>query len=167
MKRIKKGKRQPYYCEVRGSWIIPLTQGRETLVDAEDVELLGQRNWKWLSCKTQLGYAMSSQTSTGIHRFLLNPPKGFVVDHINGNTLDNRRANLRIVTNRENQMNQKKHRSGKLCGTCYIKLSRKWLSSIKIDGFKKHLGYFKTEIEAHQAYMNAYNELITKGKSAA
>ena len=167
MKKAKKVKRQPYYCEVRGSWVIPLTQGRETLVDAEDVEFLGQFNWKWLPCRTQLGYAMSSEKSIGIHRFILNPPKGFLIDHINGNSLDNRKSNLRIVTNRENQQNRKNHRSGRLCGATYNKTYNKWYSRIKVNKKDMSIGYFKTEIEAHQAYMKAYNELITKEKSAA
>ena len=167
MKKAKKVKRQPYYCEVRGSWIIPLTQGRETLVDAEDVEFLGKFNWIWCQRGTKIGYAELPRTQGAIHRVILGQPKGLMVDHINGNSLDNRRKNLRAVSNRENQLNRQSHRSGRLCGTCYVKSSRKWQSSIKIDGSQKHLGVFKTEHEAHESYMKAYNELITKEKSAA
>jgi len=168
VKKAKKVKRQPYYCEVRGSWIIPLTQGRETLVDEEDVEFLGQFNWHWNSRPTGTGYAvLKSPFFFRMHRVLTKCPDEYMVDHINGNSLDNRKSNLRIVTNRENQQNQNIHRSGRLCGCYYRKDRKNWYSRIHVDGTRKHLGCFKTEYEAHQAYMNAYNELITKEKSAA
>ena len=170
MKKSKKVKRQPYYCEVRGSWVIPLTQGRETLVDSEDVNFLGQFNWHWSARGgDKEGYAVWKrfQTISRMHRILVKCPDEYMVDHINGNSLDNRKSNLRIVTNRENQQNQKKHRSGRLFGCYFHKEKKKWKSRITIDGESKHLGYFKTEHEAHQAYMKAYNELITKEKSAA
>ena len=167
MKKAKKVKRQPYYCEVRGSWIIPLTQGRETLVDAEDVELLGQFNWHWDRHPISIGYARVGRSKDKMHRILLGNPYGMLIDHINGNSLDNRKSNLRVVTNRENQQNRTLHRAGKLCGCCYEKQRKKWKSQIKINKLIKHLGYFKTEHEAHQAYMKACNELITKEKSAA
>ena len=168
MKKAKKVKRQPYYCEVRGSWIIPLTQGRETLVDAEDVEFLGQFNWYWNLRSTGIGYAvLKSPFFFRMHRVLTKCPDEYMVDHINGNSLDNRKSNLRIATNRENSQNQKKHRSGKLCGASYKKRDKKWYAQININKKYIHLGCFNTEHEAHQAYMKAYNELITKEKSAA
>ena len=167
MKKAKKVKRQPYYCEVRGSWIIPLTQGRETLVDAEDVEFLSKFNWVWSVDNSLIGYAKLPMGKGRMQRILMNNPKGMVIDHINGNSLDNRRGNLRIVTNRENQQNQVKHRHGKLFGCCYRKRVKKWQALIRIDGSQKSLGCFKTEHEAHQAYMKAYRELVAKEKSAA
>lgn len=168
MKKAKKVKRQPYYCEVRGSWIIPLTQGRDTLVDEEDVEFLGKFNWYWSASKTNTGYAvLKIKNNLGMHRALTECPDGYMVDHINGNSLDNRKLNLRIVTNRENGQNQKIHRSGKLVGCSYHKTRKKWEAKIRVDETRKSLGYFKTEHEAHQAYMKAYNELVTKERSAA
>ena len=170
MKKAKIVKRQPYYCEVRGSWIIPLTQGRETLVDAEDVEFLKQFNWYFDpdQRKTDTGYAAVKTTNIcRMHRVLTKCPDGYMVDHVNGNSLDNRKSNLRIVTNRENQQNRKTHRSGRMLGCCYHKSPKKWRARILVNGHSKHLGYFKTEHEAHQAYLEAYNELITKEKSAA
>lgn len=167
MKKAKRVKRQPYYCEVRGSWIIPLTQGRETLVDEEDVEFLGQFNWIWNEHGTVIGYARLPRGGISIHRFLAKPPNGHMVDHINGNSLDNRKENLRIVTNRENMLNTSVHRSGRLFGAIFYKKANKWRSQIRVNGVKKNLGTFKTEHEAHQAYIKAYNELDAKEKSAA
>lgn len=82
------------------------------------------------------------------------------VDHINGNTADNRWSNLRLVSVRQNQQNTNAHRKGKLVGACYVK--GKWLSRIQINGKNIYLGSYGTEIEAHKAYMKKYNEIIKK-----
>jgi hypothetical protein len=166
VKKAKKVKRQPYYCEVRGSWVIPLTQGRETLVDAEDVEFLCQFNWTWQRHRVRNGYARD-RNSIRLHRLIMNAPSGMDVDHINGNSLDNRKSNLRICSHRENMQNTHKHRSGKLIGGYFSRRHKKWHSKIRVNGKAISLGYHSTEIEANYAYMKAYNDLITKEKSAA
>ena len=79
-------------------------------------------------------------------------PQGKEIDHINGNKIDNRIENLRIVTRRQNQQNQKRHRIGKLVGASYCKIQGNWESNIKIDKNKIFLGCYKTEQEAHEAY---------------
>ena len=79
-------------------------------------------------------------------------PEGFVLDHIDGNTLNNTVSNLRLVTKRQNDQNKGCHRNGKLPGASYNKRQRKWLAQIQIDGKGKFLGYFDTEQRAHDAY---------------
>ena len=81
------------------------------------------------------------------------------LDHINGNGLDNRIENLREVDNRQNQQNRKRHRQGKLVGASYKKNDKLWTSEIKVNKKRFHLGYFKTELAAHEAYMKAVGEL--------
>lgn len=76
-----------------------------------------------------------------------------VIDHINGIKTDNRIENLRVVTVRQNQQNRVEHRNGKLVGASYNKRDKKWNSKIVINGKQKHLGYFDTEEQAHEAYM--------------
>ena len=82
---------------------------------------------------------------------------GGCIDHINGVRCDNRLENLRIVTSRENSQNKVCHRQGKLVGTSLRNkgrnLKKPWQSAIKINGKRKSLGYFATELEAHQTYM--------------
>jgi len=77
------------------------------------------------------------------------------IDHTNGNKIDNHIGNLELVTHRENQQNQTKHREGRLCGCTFCKREQKWRAQIQINGKNKHLGYFPTEIQAHQAYLDA------------
>lgn len=158
-KREVKVKRPPYYCENRHSWVIPLTQGHETLVDADDAKTFGNQNWRWVPSRSTAGYAGLPGGCIKLHRLILNAPSGMIVDHINGNPLDNRKENLRICTQRENMQNMHKHRSGRLVGCCFNKRNKKWLSRIEVGGKRKYLGYYSTELEAHEAYKEALKEL--------
>jgi hypothetical protein len=79
-------------------------------------------------------------------------PQGYELDHINGNKLDSRIENLRLVTTRQNQQNRKTHRAGRLTGTCYNKRYHNWKSQIGINKTHITIGRYKTEPEAHAAY---------------
>lgn len=74
------------------------------------------------------------------------------IDHINGITNDNRIENLRNVTHRQNHQNRKEHRNGILIGATYSKYKNKWQAQIQINGKLKHIGYYNSELEAHEAY---------------
>lgn len=168
---------EPYYCKDRESWVVPLTQGYEALIDECDVKHV--QEYKWFAnnvvsasrgLKSRYIYPSSrAGMSSGyvyLHRFIMSPGKGLTVDHINGNTMDNRRANLRICTYRENSCNHEVHRSGKKVGANRTRFGT-YVAQIRIDGAIKYIGSYPTEHEAHQAYLEAYNDLITKEKSAA
>lgn len=79
------------------------------------------------------------------------------VDHINGDGLDNRRENLRLVTHAENLMNRPgwRNASSKFKGVCFFKRDSKWQAKICPAGKTMHLGYFDTEVEAAHAYNKA------------
>lgn len=99
-----------------------------------------------------------------IHRlvakaFLPNYDERLQVDHINGNKIDNRLCNIRMVTVRQNAQNRKEHRNGRLVGINHIKKDNAWSSRILINGKRVFLGYYKTQIEAHNAYMQAVEKL--------
>lgn len=82
------------------------------------------------------------------------------IDHINGNTDDNRIENLRDVTHRQNNGNKKIHiNGGRLVGATYNKIRKKWQARIKFKQIVKHIGYYNTDIEAHNAYMNYVKQL--------
>lgn len=90
-----------------------------------------------------------------IHRLLVNCPKGMVVDHINGNGLDNRLKNLRVCTRSQNNLNigkaKYKNHSSKYLGVSYSpkkKSKNHWNTYISIDNKTTFLGSFDNEIEA-------------------
>jgi hypothetical protein len=126
-----------------------------TLVDPADADRLAHRSW-WLHPD---GYAASDITSgTGkviayLHREILAPPPGLVVDHINGNRLDNRRANLRVATPSENNANSRDRprRSG-YRGVYWHRQAERWVSQISVNGRLRHLGLFDDPEEAAKAY---------------
>ena len=93
--------------------------------------------------------------------FLDHTPCGLklVVDHKDNNKLNNNVNNLQLITNRENS--NKKHipSSSQYVGVSWNKRSRKWHANIYYNKKLKHLGYFKDELEAHNAYQTALTEL--------
>ena len=88
------------------------------------------------------------------HRLIMSAPDGFVVDHIDGDTLNNQKSNLRIVTSKQNTRNQKKRiperASSQFKGV--HKVRNRWRSAIRDEDRNIHLGYFKTQAEAAFAY---------------
>lgn len=92
-----------------------------------------------------------------LHRVLTNAPKGTEVDHINGNTLDNRLCNLRVCSKAENNRNkphQSNNTSGHM-GVSFKKDKRKWKAYISVNKKQLHLGYFSTKEEAIQVRRQA------------
>jgi hypothetical protein len=145
---------------------ILLSQGKVALVDDVDFECLNQYKW-YVKKESQAYYACRHGSRKKeprpfyrMHRCITNAPKGMEVDHINGDGLDNRRSNLRIVTHRQNCQNQQyKKITSKYPGVCWHKASDKWAAAISINGKPKHLGLFKTELEAFEVYKRALNKL--------
>ena len=79
------------------------------------------------------------------------------VDHIDGDKINNKVENLRLVNNRQNHQNKKCHREGALLGAHKARGGR-WSSSIYIGGKSIYLGSFDTPQEAHETYMNALTQ---------
>lgn len=115
----------------------------------------------------QDGYVVTHNSNKGLqgesslirmHRIILGVEDGVIVDHKNHYRSDNRRDNLRTATSQQNSTNSKKQADStysKYKGVCYHKNGKCWVSYITVNGKRKHLGTFKTEIEAAQAYEKA------------
>ena len=82
-----------------------------------------------------------------------------VVNHIDFNKLNNNLLNLEIITNRENTNQKHIKSSSKYVGVNWHKINNKWRASIIINAKYNHLGYFNTEIEAHNSYQNKLKEI--------
>jgi len=88
-----------------------------------------------------------------LHRLLVLAKQGEIVDHINGNKLDNRLANLRVVSSSQNRMNTYKPRGiSKAKGVSWDRKRSKWKASIKYKGIHYTIGRFNTIEEASKAY---------------
>lgn len=148
---------------------IILTQGQFALVNDEDFEKVNQ--FKWCADKYKdTFYAHrrieSNKNSKKIymHRFIMGASKGFEVDHINGNGLDNRQINLRVCTHKQNIINQKM-RKDNTSGYKGVSLSKKykyprWRANIGVDGRQKFLGYYSNPEKAYKAYCSAAREIF-------
>ena len=129
------------------------------LVDIEDYEQFVDGYRFKLDTK---GYAEYSGAKDGLHnkllhRIIMREPEDLVVDHINGDPLDNRRENLRIVTQQENNMNlsmRKTNKSG-VSGVCWDKSTNKWKAEITYKYKKINLGRFDTLEETTKARKDA------------
>ena len=112
---------------------------------------------KNLKCKT---YSVHKLVAIA---FLNHEPNGYslVVDHISACQTDNRLENLQIVTSRENVNRSKvcKNKTSNYIGVSFRSDRNKWRAAIGINGSKKNLGNFKTELEATEAYQKALKNI--------
>ena len=140
----------------------------EVIVDTEDLDrILNVGKWHALKDPRQINssYYMCNRPvgkpCIKMHRFIMDCPKGMVVDHINRNTLDNRKCNLRIVTQFENSQNQRTNKTG-IVGVHY-RARGYWVGSISKDN-KKYSKEFKTKEEAikyrEEMYRKLYKEVM-------
>lgn len=94
-----------------------------------------------------------------LHRWITNCPKHLQVDHINHNTLDNRKCNLRKCTCRENSLNKRNNTSG-YPGVRWHSQGKKWNARIVINGKEKSLGMFENFDDAVKARRKALKEVM-------
>lgn len=144
---------------------ITLSNGLTALVDDEDFQTVAAYRWQanqhgngWRAAR-HTRRADGSKTKQYMHQLLM--PGVALVDHINGNALDNRRANLRPATRAGNSRNQRRrhdNRSG-FKGVSWEARRGAWRAYIRADGRQIHLGQFHDPSEAARAYDNAARRL--------
>jgi len=145
---------------------IPLTKGYVAVVDNADYGFLS--GFRWLASKARIRGAIYAQRSpchgeVKMHRVILNAPPGLEVDHLDGDGLNNRRSNLRLVTRKANSRNGHRRtptKHGLPVGTRRAWHSSTFTAQIMIDGKNLYLGSFATPAEAHAAYLAARERSI-------
>jgi hypothetical protein len=143
--------------------VLDLPHGYQTVIDADDAPLVagltlyrGTRGYVYYSKQEN-----KKRATYTLHALLVRPPKGLQVDHINGDTLDNRRSNLRVVTVSINQLNRKKPNRNSQSGVVGVgRHEGRWRARISIDGETHHLGRFATIEAAAAARRQAEIELL-------
>jgi hypothetical protein len=143
---------------------IYLGEGKWTILDAQDFYRLN--NFRWIVHVNGNGnlYAARKKLITPcktvtvyMHREIMNPPIGRLVDHKNCDGLDNRRENLRFATHAQNVINRPKrtNTTSRFVGVFFNRGKSAWYSQITHQGKKMFLGRFDNEIDAAKAYDKA------------
>lgn len=148
---------------------IPLTQGKVAIVDDEDYEKLAGHKWyaqmgnneKNKNKRIYYAARCAKRKTILMHREIMSCPEGMEVDHINGDTLYNRKSNLRICTHADNTYNKKpKIATSSYKGVSVHNSTKKWYSQISYKHKKHYIGLFKHEVRAAKAYDNRALELF-------
>lgn len=153
---------------------LSLSKGYVAIVDAADLPILNKFSWSVSEAPRRkpyavasMGYGRKGRKNVYLHRFLLEAQPGQMVDHINGNSLDNRRENLRLATGTQNNYNQFKRKNSK---SDYRGVSfdpnyadKPWVARGMIAGKCVHRSWHKTEKEAARAY-NSWARTIADSK---
>lgn len=155
---LKRLKELLFYDPATGkfTWISPTKNGDRTGKEAGYINNLG-----YVRIGIDCGHY-------GAHRLAWMYMHGEIpemdIDHINGKTADNRIENLRLVTHQQNMCNRKKRsdNASGYPGVYFNKSANKWHASIRFEGKRIHLGYFKSAKEAHEKYVEASKKYHSK-----
>lgn len=152
-----------------GSVLVRLNGTAEAfaVIDEGMLDLVNQFTWY----RNQSGYAFTKSKRLHIkflsmHRLIAGQPDGLEVDHINGNTLDNRRENLRTATHQQNLENRARgansNSSTGVRGVHWDKRTKKFQAQIRAGGVTKYLGRFTDLDEARAATEKARAAAMTR-----
>lgn len=128
------------------------------MVDDEDYDRIIKHEWyEYDYARTSYAKAIINGKVVSMQEFILPSPPEFLVDHINGDGLDNRKINLRHATLQQQRQNVRKHKGGtsKYKGVSWSREKHKWVAQICINGRQTSLGRFYSELEAAMKYDEA------------
>lgn len=140
--------------------LLPLTQGYFAKIDRADLPRVLRHSWSVNHRPTgdiyaQTTFRLGQRTNTiSLHRFIMQPPPGVLVDHRDGDGLNCTRENMRLATVANNTRNRRKHRgaSSRYKGVYYHRRSGLWQAQAWHDRRPKYLGMFASEIDAAICY---------------
>lgn len=157
---------------------IPLTRGRVALVDDADYPTLSQ--FKWYCTSDSYAARTVRKKTIAMHRLITGAQPGQLVDHRDGNRLNNTRANLRLVTPGQNQHNRRRNHNSTSGYKGVTRFRDRWQARIRVDGRRIHLGYYDNPRQAasiydaaarhffgHYAHTNAPKDVVTQPKDEA
>lgn len=156
---------------------IKLSQSLEAVIDAADAPLVAGRNWHAVLNRNVFYARSCGRAESGkrrmvpLHRLLMSPPDGLLVDHIDGDGLNCRRSNMRLATIAENTCNQRLSAANKSQrrGVRWDKRWGKWVAYIGVAGRTVHLGRFKDLDEAAakraEAEAKYFSEFANSGQT--
>ena len=132
------------------------------LIDDEDYDRINSMSWQ-IKRDHHTTYAKhveinpdGSTSNTLMHRLIISCPPGSVIDHIDGNGLNNQRSNLRKCTNKQNSRNSESRRGTSIYkGVVYRKDVHKYRARIRVYYVGLHIGHYEEEITAAKAYDKA------------
>ena len=135
-------------------------------VDDDDYEWISQHRWRVQQGGQNL-YAVASISGRQVfmHRLIKKAAAGEIIDHVDGNGLNNCKCNLRVATHAQNLQNsgprRKKNKTSRFKGVWFIKDGCRncWRAGITANGKRQNLGTFATEEEAARRYDEAAKEL--------
>ena len=146
-------------CECGAHGFVGFKTWHVALFDANKTTVVASHYWTMCKAYSRHAYAESKASRTILHRLLTDAAEGFVVDHINGDTMDNRSANLRVCSHAQNMRNRRKHSGTKSTFKGVYRCSNGWASEAAKGGVRIRKSGFKTELEAALFYDAAAKEL--------
>ena len=149
------GWRQEWFVEHR----VVSIKGRDVIISPQDYNIVVSKKWQWAGSRRAYLYhhyrEAGKRKCIMLHRLILNAPKGVCVDHKDGNTFNNTRENLRLCSQSQNLQNRRARQNTHLKGITFRRDRNRWRARIKYNGKELYLGYYRTQEEAHAAYLEA------------
>lgn len=134
-----------------------------TILDDDDYEALKDKKICFINAGKGYAVYYTGGDTFWLHRVIMKTPKEMDTDHINGDTLDNRKENLRVCTHQQNLANRKKQltkSSSRYKGVSWSKKEKKWEASLYVGGKRHSLKYHTDEKAAAMAYNAKAKEIF-------